>query len=73
MFEKVNEVHLVWHFLAFNKTLTSSRTLEQLEKLKKEIIELINKIESATEFPANPSILCKWCGFRSYCLFKDKY
>ena len=73
MFENVKDVHLVWHFLAFNKTLTSFRTIEQLEKLKKEIIELINKIESATEFQANPSILCKWCGFRSYCPFKDKY
>jgi len=73
MFENVGDVHLIWHFLAFNKKMTSYRTLEQLERLKQEIINLIDKIESATEFPARPSILCKWCGFRSYCAFKDKY
>ena len=73
MFENVNDVHLIWHFLAFNKKMTSYRTLEQLNKLKQEIIQLIDKIESATEFPACPSILCKWCGFRSYCSFKDQF
>jgi len=73
MFENVKDVHLVWHFLAFNRKMTSQRTLEQLEQLKQDIIQLINKIESAKEFPACPSILCKWCGFRSYCSFKDQY
>jgi putative RecB family exonuclease len=72
MFEKVNDVHLVWHFLAFNKKMKSQRTIEQLENLKKEIIQLIDKIESTKEFPACPSILCKWCGFRNNCSFKDQ-
>jgi putative RecB family exonuclease len=69
-FENVNDVHLIWHFLAFNKKMTSKRTIEQLENLKKEIIELIKKIESTTEFPAKSCILCKWCDFRSYCDYK---
>jgi len=73
MFEDVADVDLVWHFLAFNKKMTSKRTLEQLERLKQEIIELIDRIESAEEFPACPSILCKWCGFRSHCSLKDQY
>jgi putative RecB family exonuclease len=73
MFEGVKDIHLVWHFLAFNKKMVSRRTIEQLEKLKQEIIQLIDKIESATEFPACPSILCKWCGFRNNCSFKDQY
>ena len=73
MFEDVKDVHFVWHFLAFNKKMKSQRTNEQLEILKQEIIQLINKIENATEFPACPSILCKWCEFRSYCSYKDNY
>ena len=73
LFEQVNDVHLIWHFLAFNQKILSKRTDEQLEQLKQEIIQLINKIESTTEFPACPSVLCKWCGFRSYCWFKDDY
>ena len=70
-FENVNEVRLIWHYLDFNKKMQSKRTDEQLEQLKQDIIQLIDKIESATEFPANPSILCRWCEFRKYCPYKQ--
>ena len=67
LFEEVNDIHLIWHFLAFNEKRTSKRTDEQLEKLKQEIIQLINKIESTSDFKPNPSMLCKWCEFKSHC------
>lgn len=67
MFDNVADVHLVWHFLDFNKKMQSKRTEEQLEKLKQEIIQLINKIESTKDFPASPGALCRWCEFRKYC------
>ena len=66
-FENVQDVHLIWHFLAFKEKRISKRTNEQLEKLKQEVIQLINEIESTQNFPSNPSALCKWCEFRSYC------
>jgi len=73
-FPDAEEVHLIWHFLAHNKKIISKRTDEQLEKLRQEIIQLIQKIELTTEFKPNPSILCKWCEFRSKCpLFKNGY
>ena len=72
LFEEVNDVHLVWHFLDFNKEMISKRTEEQLEQLKEEIIELINEIESTTEFTPNPGSLCKWCEFQSYCPLTEK-
>src|SRR3989344_1032971 len=62
-----NKIKLIWHYLAFNKKLVSERTDEQLEKLKKETIELIKRIESETEFPTNKSILCNWCPFKKIC------
>ena len=68
--ENVNNILLVWHFLDINKKMTSKRTDEQLEKLKQELIELIKKIESTTDFQANPGTLCNWCEFRKYCDFK---
>ncbi len=71
LFEDVNDINLIWHFLAFNERRISKRTDEQLENLKQEIIKLINKIESTKEFNPNPSILCKWCEFRSYCPLFD--
>jgi len=67
LFGEHREVLLTWHFLAHNIKICSRRTTEELEKLKKEIIELINKIESETDFPAQKSVLCGWCEFKSMC------
>lgn len=58
---------LIWHYLAHNQKITSQRTNEQLERLKQEIIELINEIESTTNFPSSKSILCNWCEFKPMC------
>jgi putative RecB family exonuclease len=63
----VKDVKLVWHFLAFNKEIDSTRTDEELEELKKSVIELIDKIESEEKFEANPSTLCDWCEFKPVC------
>ncbi len=61
------EVVLVWHYLAFNRRIESRRTNEQLENLKSEIIDLINEVETAEEFPPNKSALCNWCEFQPIC------
>jgi len=63
-------VNLVWHFLSADKEVVLTKTDEQLESLKKEIIKLIDDIESRMEskdFPAKKSNLCDWCEFRSMC------
>ena len=72
-FENVNDVFLIWHFLESNKEIRSRRTLQELENLKRDVIELINKIESTINFQANPSSLCNWCEFQSKCpAFKER-
>ncbi len=71
-FGKDKKVSLVWHYLAFNRRIYSKRTNEQLEKLKKETIGLIKKIESEMEFPAKKSYLCHWCGYQPVCLLWNK-
>jgi putative RecB family exonuclease len=63
----VKDVKLVWHFLAFDKEIVSSRTEKELEDLKKDVISLIEKIESDEKFEANPSTLCDWCEFKPVC------
>jgi len=63
----VKDVRLVWHFLAFNKEVDSTRTDEELEALKKDVISLIEKIESDEKFEAKPSLLCEWCEFKPIC------
>lgn len=69
---KDKKVKLVWHYLAHNLEITSSRTDEQLENLKKEILDLISEIESAKEFPRCSSILCNWCEYKNICCGEKK-
>ncbi|TET16797.1 MAG: hypothetical protein E3J78_08360 [Candidatus Cloacimonadota bacterium] len=49
--------------------INSTRTDEELEKLKRNTIQLIDIIEAANEFPTNPSKLCDWCKFKSICSY----
>lgn len=63
----VKDIKLVWHFLAFGKEIDSTRTDKELEALKKDVIALIEKIESEEKFEANPSLLCDWCEFKPIC------
>jgi putative RecB family exonuclease len=63
----VKDVKLVWHFLAFDKEVISTRTDQELKDLKKDVISLIDKIESDEKFEANTSLLCDWCEFKPIC------
>lgn len=67
IFGKDKNVCMVWHFLAHDMKVCSRRTNEELEKLKKEVIELINEIEQTKHFPPNKSGLCNWCEYRNIC------
>lgn len=61
---------LVWHYVAFDLEITSSRTPEQLEQLKQELRELIDRIEADREFAPKESVLCEWCVYWDYCPIK---
>jgi len=66
-FKDCQKVRLVWHFLAFDKEMESFRTKEQLEDLRKEVLEKIKEIEATGEFPPRVSNLCDWCFYNSLC------
>jgi len=67
LFGHDKEVILIWHYLAHDKKIISERTNEQLTQLKQETLELIKQIEQTQEFPANKTILCDWCEYKSIC------
>ena len=67
LFGNHHNVLLTWHFLAHNIKICSRRTVEQLEQLKKDIMNLIDEIEATDYFPPQKSILCDWCEFKSMC------
>jgi putative RecB family exonuclease len=61
------EIILIWHYLNHGQLIESRRTNEQLEKLRKDTLNLIQEIENTQEFPANKSILCNWCEYKEQC------
>ena len=58
---------LVWHFLLFNKEIESSRTKEQLDGLRQDIVAGIREIEACMDYPPNRSGLCEWCAYQDIC------
>jgi len=64
------EVRLIWHLVAFDVEMRSARTPEALEALKKELGELIDRIEAEREFPPHESALCGWCPYWDLCPVK---
>lgn len=67
LYGRNKEVTLTWHYLNHNKQVFSKRTQEEFEKLRQEIKELIETIESNQEWPTNKTRLCDWCEYKSVC------
>ena len=66
-FPDIKEVKLVWHYLTFDTEMSSKRTPEQIEDLRKKMIALIDTIEADTEFKHRESALYGWCEYPEYC------
>lgn len=63
----VKKVNLIWHYVVFDKEMVSTRTKEQLEDLKNDIINMIDQIEATKEFLPKESTLCEWCVYPDLC------
>ena len=68
-FGKEKDVVLIWHYLSYNLEVKEKKTNEDLKKLKKEVVDLIEKIESTKEFKPKKSSLCRWCEYKDICPF----
>ena len=66
-------IKLTLYFLKHNETITTKRTLEQLENIKKQTWDMLKQIEKS-DFPPIPSALCDWCGYKRICpMWKHLY
>jgi len=63
----IKNVRLIWHYLAFDRELVSSRSDAAISRLVAETIGLIDEMESAKEFPPRESALCAWCEYPDLC------
>jgi len=70
LWPEAKEVRLVWHYVACDMEMRSSRTPAALEKLKADLGALIDKIEAEREFPPHESGLCDWCAYHDLCSAK---
>ena len=63
----IREVRLVWHYLVFDIEIQSSRTPEELRRLRQETLELIQRIEGDRRFVPKEGPLCDWCDYQGFC------
>ncbi len=63
----IQQVRLVWHYLAFGRELVSARSDDALTELATGTRKLIDTIETATDFPPGESRLCEWCEYPDLC------
>jgi putative RecB family exonuclease len=70
----IKNIRLVWHYLAFDRELVSSRSSEAIAKLVTETSRLIDEIETSTDFRPQESGRCEWCEYPDLCpLRKHSY
>jgi len=63
----IEEVRLIWHYLAFDAEIKSSRTPEDLKRIRQEAFDLIQRIEADRYFLPKEGPLCDWCDYQSHC------
>jgi len=69
----VKNIKLIWHYLAFDRELVSSRSDEAIAQLVADTTRLIDEIESAEEFPAKESGYCDWCQYPDLCPMRKHF
>jgi len=70
LFPDAKRVVLVWHYLAFDKEIKVEKSDEELERIRRETLSMIKRIENAQEnndFPPNEGPLCEWCEYSRLC------
>lgn len=63
----IRDIKLIWHYLAFDRELVSSRSDEAVARLIKDTTSLIDEIESEQEFRPKESGYCEWCEYPDLC------
>ena len=69
----ISNIRLVWHYLAFDRELISTRSDETVSRLVEDTVRLIDEIESAEDFPPRESGLCEWCEYPDLCPLRKHF
>jgi putative RecB family exonuclease len=66
-----NEVQLSIEDLREQRSMTVTFSRQQARQVRVGLLQDIREILETSEFNANPSILCRWCGYNHIC--KDRF
>jgi putative RecB family exonuclease len=69
----IKDIRLIWHYLAFDCELISTRTEESLAELVTNTAQLIDRIEADIEFAPKESVLCDWCEYPDLCPLRKHF
>ncbi len=69
----IGNIRLVWHYLAFDKELVSSRSEEAISRLVGDTIRTIDEIEATDDFKPRESGLCDWCEYPDLCPLRKHF
>lgn len=69
----IKDIRLIWHYLAFDKELISSRSEEAISNLTNTTIRMIDEIESTEEFLPKETGLCDWCEYPDLCPIRKHF
>ncbi len=64
---ETRNISLIWHYLAFDKEIRVTKTMQQLEAVKRNALGVIERIEADKSHPAYVSALCDWCEYKEIC------
>ena len=70
---QIGNIRLIWHYLAFDTELVSSRTPEAISNLVQDTKSLIDEIELARDFLPKESSLCDWCEYPDLCPLRKHF
>jgi DNA helicase-2/ATP-dependent DNA helicase PcrA len=62
---------LTYYFLDSGEKVSTTRTEEELEKIKEETKEIVEEMKEG-DFKANPGMHCNWCDYKEICPFAYK-
>lgn len=70
LWPEAKDMRLTLHFLKHNSLITTSRTPEQIELQKFDIIKVADKIEKTKKFKPTENKFCDWCDYKHLCPLK---
>lgn len=69
----LENIKLTFYYLKHQEAISTKRTKEQLNSVKKQTWEKLAEIEKS-DFKPIPSVLCDWCGYKNICpMWKNLY